>query len=116
VLDSAEEVNQAALPAMSRFEMNRGAAFLPNRLGGRIFTVVIGSGVFPFLPVAIRITLTALPMTSAGRRSPLGPVGIGRLAVSIDRFREATFYFSKIGFGVFGFLPRGGSPQRQQVF
>src|SRR5271156_6574955 len=27
-------------------------------------------------PVAIRITLTALPMTSAGRFWPLGPVGI----------------------------------------
>jgi hypothetical protein len=32
----------------------------------------------PFLnsPVAIRTTRTALPMTSAGRFSPLGPFGI----------------------------------------
>jgi hypothetical protein len=28
-------------------------------------------------PVAIRITLTALPITSAGRFWPLGPVGMG---------------------------------------
>jgi hypothetical protein len=27
-------------------------------------------------PVAIRITFTALPMTSAGRFSPLGPVAL----------------------------------------
>ena len=28
-------------------------------------------------PVAMRMTLTALPITSAGRFSPLGPVGMG---------------------------------------
>jgi hypothetical protein len=30
-------------------------------------------------PVAIRATMTAAPITSAGRRSPLGPRGIGNL-------------------------------------
>jgi hypothetical protein len=39
-------------------------------------------GAFPksssISPVAIRITRTALPITSAGRFSPLGPFGIQR--------------------------------------
>ena len=35
-------------------------------------------------PVAMRMTLTALPMTSAGRFSPLGPVGIGLIFLRDD--------------------------------
>jgi hypothetical protein len=35
-------------------------------------------------PVAIFITLTAAPITSAGRFSPLGPLGIGLV---LARFR-----------------------------
>src|SRR5258708_6386157 len=35
-------------------------------------------------PVAIRITFTALPITSAGRFSPLGPLGIGLLLGALD--------------------------------
>src|ERR1035437_802354 len=45
------------------------AAFLPS--GSAVGPESSGSW-----PVAMRITLTALPITSAGRRSPLGPLAI----------------------------------------
>jgi hypothetical protein len=47
---------------------------IAERLRGRVLAVVndvVGSS-----PVAIRMTRTALPITSAGRFGPLGPIGI----------------------------------------
>ena len=52
-----------------------GAALGPERLRFRVLSVV-GGQILGFLPVAIRVTFTALPMTSAGRFSSLGPRGI----------------------------------------
>jgi hypothetical protein len=43
-------------------------------------------------PVAIRMTLTALPITSAGRRSPLGPRGIQPSpGVDYDELRQIVW-------------------------
>jgi hypothetical protein len=41
-------------------------------------------------PVAIRITLTALPITSTGATGLLGPFGIGAIVFVIPTFREAS--------------------------
>ena len=50
----------------------RRAALLAERLRSRVLAVV-GRRSSISSPVAMRMTLTALPMTSAGRFSPLGP-------------------------------------------
>jgi hypothetical protein len=45
-------------------------------------------------PVAILMTLTALPITSAGRFSPLGPFGMSRgvLGQQTVKFRDGALY------------------------
>ena len=43
-------------------------------------------------PTAILMTLTALPITSAGRRSPLGPMGISDVPVLWYSRDELSFH------------------------
>jgi hypothetical protein len=80
--------------AEARDKLGRAAAFLAISL--RRFLLSVAARAFPPFapssaaplrsgstssssPVAIRITFTALPITSAGRFSPCGPLGIGLL-------------------------------------
>jgi len=44
-----------------------------------------GAVLSPISPVAIRMTWTALPIASAGRFSPLGPLGMKKLLVCGDQ-------------------------------
>jgi hypothetical protein len=73
----------AAFRAISaRFSFDRFAArALPPRLPSSAAAPLISGGNSSVSsPVAIRMTLTALPITSAGRFSPLGPLGLSHLA------------------------------------
>jgi hypothetical protein len=74
----------------------------------------------------MRITLTALPITLAGRRSPLGPRGIGifahlapgHVAGSVLHFDRIS-YFECLDFSyretAIGFFPGGGQVRGNEI-